>query len=231
LRASVGHTNVATALSPAAGLTPELRQLGDNDLHASLAVLGSAGASDGQATVEQTPHGQTAGTRYHVLRPHAKEGLGEVFVALDGELQREVALKEIDDEHAASASSRRWFIQEAEITGKLEHPGVVPVYGLGQHADGLPSMLLLNYPTLVMDQTAVGKEVVDSFRDANLSAQAEAVVVTGGHDIMTGEDGAWHVPKKGLCCSMAFTLDNHMIRLYLPSFRGSFSLRVCSPVQ
>jgi hypothetical protein len=46
--------------------------------------------------------------------------------------------------------------------------------------------------------------VVDSFRDANLNAQLEAVVVTGGHDITTGEDRAWHIPKKELCCSMAF---------------------------
>jgi serine/threonine-protein kinase len=78
------------------------------------------------------------GQRFRVLRPHARGGLGEVFVALDQELHREVALKEILDSHADDPGSRHRFLLEAEITGGLEHPGVVPVYGLGTHADGRP---------------------------------------------------------------------------------------------
>ena len=76
------------------------------------------------------------GRRYHVLRPHGKGGIGEVFVALDQELNREVALKEIQDQHADDERSRGRFVREAEITGSLEHPGIVPVYGLGQYTDG-----------------------------------------------------------------------------------------------
>ncbi len=72
------------------------------------------------------------------MRPHARGGLGEVSVALDEELHREVALKEIQDRHAGISSHRRRFVIEAEITGRLEHPGIVPVYGLGKHADGRP---------------------------------------------------------------------------------------------
>jgi serine/threonine protein kinase len=79
-----------------------------------------------------------AGLRYHVLRTHDKGGLGEVFVALDEELAREVALKEIRSEHADDDLSRGRFVREAEITGKLEHPGVVRVYGLGQYGDRRP---------------------------------------------------------------------------------------------
>src|SRR4029453_9126932 len=54
------------------------------------------------------------------------------------ELNREVALKEIQDRHADRPDFRARFVREAEITGHLEHPGVVPVYGLGVHADGRP---------------------------------------------------------------------------------------------
>jgi hypothetical protein len=72
-----------------------------------------------------------AGARYLILRPHDKGGIGEVFVALDQELNRQVALKEIQERHAADAHSRGRFVREAEITGGLEHPGIVPVYGLG----------------------------------------------------------------------------------------------------
>ena len=91
----------------------------------SLLLPSGAATSDGQ----RLPH---------VLRPHARGGLGAVFVALDEELHREVALKQILDRHADDPTSRQRFFLEAEITGGLEHPGIVPVYGLGRHADGRP---------------------------------------------------------------------------------------------
>jgi tetratricopeptide (TPR) repeat protein/tRNA A-37 threonylcarbamoyl transferase component Bud32 len=78
------------------------------------------------------------GQRYQVLRPHARGGLGEVFVALDQELHREVALKEMRQPFADDPYCRRRFVREAEVTGRLEHPGIVPVYGLGHYADGRP---------------------------------------------------------------------------------------------
>ena len=82
--------------------------------------------------------GDSGSLRFQTIRPHAKGGLGEVFVAQDTELNREVALKEIQPRYAHDASSRTRFLVEAEITGRLEHPGIVPVYGLGQYADGRP---------------------------------------------------------------------------------------------
>jgi serine/threonine-protein kinase len=78
------------------------------------------------------------GQRFRILRPHAQGGLGAVFVALDAELHREVALKQILEKHADDPASRARFLLEAEITGGLEHPGIVPVYGLGAHPDGRP---------------------------------------------------------------------------------------------
>jgi serine/threonine-protein kinase len=78
------------------------------------------------------------GARFRVLRPHARGGLGDVFVAEDAELHRLVALKEIQPRHADNPASRERFVAEAEITGALEHPGIVPVYGLGTSADGRP---------------------------------------------------------------------------------------------
>src|SRR5262249_17179918 len=78
------------------------------------------------------------GQRFRVLRPHARGGLGAVFVALDTELHREVALKQILDAHADDPTSRQRFVLEAEVTGGLEHPGIVPVYGLGTYSDDRP---------------------------------------------------------------------------------------------
>jgi serine/threonine protein kinase len=49
-----------------------------------------------------------------------------------------VALKEIQERYADDPPSRARFLLEAEVTGGLEHPGVVPVYGLGVYPDGRP---------------------------------------------------------------------------------------------
>ncbi len=90
---------------------------------------------------ERTGHsgGLTASVlRFRVLREHAKGGLGKVSVAEDLELHREVAFKEIQHRFADDTEARSRFLLEAEITGSLEHPGIVPVYGLGTHPDGRP---------------------------------------------------------------------------------------------
>jgi serine/threonine protein kinase/Flp pilus assembly protein TadD len=117
----------------------DLRGVADGEVQASLDGLAGRGAAAPERTVDYCarPAGG-AGQRYRVLRPHARGGLGEVFVALDQEVHREVALKEIHDEHAHDPPSRARFLLEAEITGGLEHPGVVPVYGLGTYEDGRP---------------------------------------------------------------------------------------------
>jgi serine/threonine-protein kinase len=76
--------------------------------------------------------------RYHRLVLHARGGLGEVYLARDEQLGRLVALKEIQPGRADDPTCRDRFLLEAEVTGNLEHPGIIPVYGLGAHADGRP---------------------------------------------------------------------------------------------
>jgi serine/threonine protein kinase/tetratricopeptide (TPR) repeat protein len=119
-----------------------LARVGDHDVEASLGRLGSItmrAEEDADRTASYAVGTTTSeGQRFRVLRPHARGGLGAVFVALDSELHREVALKEILDRHASDPISRQRFLMEAEITGGLEHPGIVPVYGLGTYGDGRP---------------------------------------------------------------------------------------------
>ena len=79
-----------------------------------------------------------ADERFQVIRNHAQGGLSTVYVAVDLELDREVALKQIRDNRADDPTSRARFLLEAKITGALEHPGIVPVYALGVYADGRP---------------------------------------------------------------------------------------------
>jgi tetratricopeptide (TPR) repeat protein/tRNA A-37 threonylcarbamoyl transferase component Bud32 len=88
--------------------------------------------------------------RYRPVQFHAEGGLGKVYRAEDTELQREVALKHIKPQLADHPPSRRHFLVEAEITARLEHPGIVPVYGLVADSAGRPcyAMRFIEGPTL-----------------------------------------------------------------------------------
>jgi serine/threonine-protein kinase len=132
----------------------ELERLNDPDVTSSLGYAKTPGDIHSELTSSlghsKTPAGKdpdetiqaaaatTSTRRFKVVRPHAKGGLGKVSVAIDRELNREVALKEIHSQYADHPDSRARFQLEAEITGGLEHPGVVPVYSLGASEDGRP---------------------------------------------------------------------------------------------
>jgi hypothetical protein len=129
----------------AGSVRAELHGLADPDLDASLAQVGAAATpsapdlANGPSTVDHAGDDDpplSCPVRFRVLRPHARGGLGEVFVAEDRELRREVAFKEIQRPHAHDPHCRGRFLLEAELNGGLEHPGIVPVYGLGAYRDG-----------------------------------------------------------------------------------------------
>lgn len=101
---------------------------------------GARANSDFEASTDTVREFASAGkdSRYTIVKTHAKGGLGEVFIAEDLDLHRRVALKEIQPFAADDPESRARFLLEAEITGRLEHPGIVPVYSLGASAKGRP---------------------------------------------------------------------------------------------
>ena len=149
LEAHGGDVEKSLAAIPANRSTRAgLADLGEPEIEATLARV--ARNKNGHATEADDDHdpdrtgslavgGSTGdGQRFRLLRPHARGGLGEVFVALDSELHREVALKQILEKHADDPVSRQRFVLEAEVTGGLEHPGIVPVYGLGTYGSGRP---------------------------------------------------------------------------------------------
>jgi serine/threonine-protein kinase len=139
-----GDAERSLAAIPAGRSTREsLARIGDPVIDATLGHVAAAAESNADAPADETAtysvgSATSDGQRFRILRPHARGGLGAVFVALDQELHREVALKQIADHHADDPISRQRFLLEAEVTGGLEHPGIVPVYGLGTYSDGRP---------------------------------------------------------------------------------------------
>jgi tetratricopeptide (TPR) repeat protein len=73
--------------------------------------------------------------RYLMRRQHAQGGIGEIWLAEDAEIGREVAVKRLRKRREAMQER---FLVEAQITGQLEHPGIVPVHDLGLDDAGRP---------------------------------------------------------------------------------------------
>jgi eukaryotic-like serine/threonine-protein kinase len=180
VEAQGGDVEKSLAAVPANHSTrASLAALGEPEIEATLARV--TRNNHDQATEADDDPGRTStmvgggsggdGRRFRLLRPHARGGLGEVFVALDAELHREVALKQILEKHADDPDSRQRFVAEAEITGGLEHPGIVPVYSLGTYGGGRPyyAMRFIRGDSL--------KEAIDAFHGS--AGHAHRVVADG----------------------------------------------------
>lgn len=86
----------------------------------------------GHVLLATTDYQPEARERYTLSRLHATGGIGRVWLARDVSLGRDVALKELRPERASQPALWGRFFKEAQITGQLEHPGIVPVYELGK---------------------------------------------------------------------------------------------------
>ncbi|HWE35808.1 MAG TPA: protein kinase [Isosphaeraceae bacterium] len=86
--------------------------------------------------------GRTVGggtiARYEVAGELGRGGMGAVLVGRDADLGRELAVKVLLDELRGDEGLVRRFVEEAQIAGQLQHPGVVPVYELGRFDDRRP---------------------------------------------------------------------------------------------
>ena len=91
-----------------------------------------------------------SGTRYRIDGEIARGGMGAVLRGRDPDLGRDVALKVLREDFRENAEMVRRFVEEAQIGGQLQHPGIVPIYELGTFGDRRPffSMKLVKGDTL-----------------------------------------------------------------------------------
>jgi hypothetical protein len=76
--------------------------------------------------------------RLHLGAEIARGGMGAVLRGHDPVLQRDLAVKVLRAEFADNPDLVRRFVEEAQVGGQLQHPGIVPVHELGTLADGRP---------------------------------------------------------------------------------------------
>jgi serine/threonine-protein kinase len=85
--------------------------------------------SDAMPAPEQT------GDRYQLQGEIVRSGMGAVLRGRDVDLGRDLAVKVLLQKHAERPEVVRRFIEEAQIGGQLQHPGVVPVYDIGRFGE------------------------------------------------------------------------------------------------
>ena len=146
-----------------------LRRIDNNEFDGTSDFSSTPSAGSG-ATLRAGGSVPQSTTRFHPIRLHAKGGLGAVFLARDAELGRTVALKEIQSKHSLDRSSQDRFVAEAVVTGALEHPGIVPVYGLGRYSDGRP------YYAMRFIQGKSFQEAINEFHKSNPVKDAQTYV-------------------------------------------------------
>lgn len=123
-------------------------------------------AASGKKSPPKTPHRKPgvhetadrweATQRYGLVNNFARGGLGQIWLANDTRLRREVAYKEMLPAGLKNRSALERFLEEAQITGQLEHPGIVPIYDIGYQPNGAPfySMKLVRGETFEKHITA-----------------------------------------------------------------------------
>jgi serine/threonine-protein kinase len=116
----------ATADDEARGI---LARVGDEDIQQTLTRMPEP---SGHVLVSTIAYQRETRDRYTLTRLHAQGGIGRVWLARDSEIGRDVALKELRPEQADRQTLWARFLEEARITGQLEHPGIVPVYELSK---------------------------------------------------------------------------------------------------
>lgn len=147
------------------------------------------------------------------LLPEIGRGVaGRVHPALDRNLLRKVALKRLARELAREPFYRDGFIAEAQITGQLEHPNIVPVYSLGVSAEGVPyfTMKLVHgigfdqwlraRPSGTRERMVAGLEIFLKVCDAIAYAHDRGVIHRDlkPDNVMVGDFGQVYVMDWGL---------------------------------
>ncbi len=106
-------------------------------------------------------------SRYQILGEIARGGIGVVYKGRDRDLNRDIALKVLRPEYAERDDVIQRFIEEAQVGGQLQHPGIVPIYGIGLQADGRPcfAMKLIKGRTLaeLLDSNPRGIDLLAVF--------------------------------------------------------------------
>ena len=119
---------------------------------------------------------------YDLLDEVGRGGMGVVYRARDLAMDREVAVKILLDKYAPDSGTARRFVDEARITGQLQHPGIPAVYQVGSLPDGRPFLAMKLIKGDTLDERLKAGHAVDPL--AVFEAVAQAVGYAHAHGVI-----------------------------------------------
>jgi len=160
-------------------ISPELQGClsGLEFIEAAAAGLSGSSAHPAKTHAEPTLPLQSRLGDYHILREVGRGGMGIVYEALQISLGRRVALKVLPHSAAVDPKQRQRFQIEAQAAAQLQHPHIVPVFGVGCDAG------VHYYAMQFVDGQSLSTIIRDlRSGDGNLPAWAEPSVPVGSND-------------------------------------------------
>ena len=174
LRRHKGDTRLALAETCNADIREAIRDIGDPLTRKTIDLLPPAPNFVQVGLVETVDLPMDRRSRYSLTKIQGQGGLGRVWLARDDALQRSVALKEPKARGGIGADDWRRFVVEAQITGQLEHPNIVPVYELVHERDSRDVFYTMRF---VRGQTLSG--AIGAYHERREAKRAEALELRG----------------------------------------------------
>ncbi|HET6614182.1 MAG TPA: serine/threonine-protein kinase [Kofleriaceae bacterium] len=134
----------------------------------------SAGVSRALEALFSEPQGIVAGTmigEYEVTGLLGEGGMGQVFAAVHPIIGKKVAVKVLSEQVAANREVIRRFVAEARAVNQIGHPGIVDVFGFGQHEDGRHYYIM---------EHLVGRNLCEEMERRGIIPPAELVELLSG---------------------------------------------------
>lgn len=101
-----------------------------------------AGSGEDAESVAESAEPAKRFGRYELYDEIGSGGMGTVFRARDVQLGRQLAIKILRHGHRNTLEAQKRFITEVRVSAQLQHPGIPPVYELGEFERGQPYLTM-----------------------------------------------------------------------------------------
>ncbi len=170
------HATLAAAADPK--IIKVLENLNDPDIERSLHGLSTP---EDHSLMATTAFRTESRDRYTLTRLHAKGGIGQVWLARDNDLGRDVALKELQPQGAQYPEIWANLLEEARLTSQMQHPGIVPIYELSRRNEKQPPFYTMRF---VKGRTL--REAIKAYHERRSSGKAEVLDLRALLDAFVG---------------------------------------------
>jgi eukaryotic-like serine/threonine-protein kinase len=137
LKETLAHWDPSRTIKPFAG--PHIVDAVQHDERATISTLKNVSKDLPKIQIQSVD--ADSESEFNYLSVLGRGGMGEVYLARQNSLKREVAVKQLVKERENPRAAQQ-LIEEARVSGGLEHPSILPIYVLGADENGRPAVVM-----------------------------------------------------------------------------------------